>query len=74
MSIDIPGLQPALLQQLQGQLKLPAYDPATTGIGIVHIGPGAFFRAHQAWYTDLALKYGGDWGISVVSMRSNDLA
>ncbi|CAI3793606.1 mannitol dehydrogenase family protein [Rheinheimera sp. MM224] len=74
MSIDIPGLQPALLQQLQGKLKLPAYDPSATGIGIVHIGPGAFFRAHQAWYTDLALKYGGDWGISVVSMRSNDLA
>lgn len=74
MSINIPGLQPTLLQQLQGKLKLPAYDPTTTGIGIVHIGPGAFFRAHQAWYTDLALKYGGDWGISVVSMRSNDLA
>jgi fructuronate reductase len=74
MSIDIPRLQPALLEQLQGKLKLPAYDPSATGIGIVHIGPGAFFRAHQAWYTDLALKYGGDWGISVVSMRSNDLA
>jgi fructuronate reductase len=74
MSIDIPRLEPALLQQLQGKLKLPAYDPSSTGIGIVHIGPGAFFRAHQAWYTDLALKYGGDWGISVVSMRSNDLA
>lgn len=74
MSIDIPRLEPALLPQLEGKLKLPAYDPATTGIGIVHIGPGAFFRAHQAWYTDLALKYGGDWGISVVSMRSNDLA
>lgn len=74
MSIDIPRLEPALLQQLEGKLKLPAYDPSATGIGIVHIGPGAFFRAHQAWYTDLALKYGGDWGISVVSMRSNDLA
>lgn len=74
MSIDIPRLEPALLEQLQGKLKLPAYDPSSTGIGIVHIGPGAFFRAHQAWYTDLALKYGGDWGISVVSMRSNDLA
>lgn len=74
MSIDIPRLQPVLLEQLQGKLKLPAYDPSATGIGIVHIGPGAFFRAHQAWYTDLALKYGGDWGISVVSMRSNDLA
>lgn len=74
MSIDIPRLEPALLKQLQGKLKLPAYDPSAVGIGIIHIGPGAFFRAHQAWYTDLALKYGGDWGISVVSMRSSDLA
>ncbi len=74
MTIDIPRLEPVLLPQLESKLKLPAYKPAETGIGIVHIGPGAFFRAHQAWYTDLALKYGGDWGISVVSMRSNDLA
>ena len=43
MSIDIPRLEPALLKQLQGKLKLPAYDPSAVGIGIVHIGPGAFF-------------------------------
>ncbi|MGJ8693364.1 MAG: mannitol dehydrogenase family protein [Thalassotalea sp.] len=40
-------------------------------IGIVHIGPGAFFRGHQAWYTHKALAMqGGNWGISAVSMRS----
>ena len=40
-------------------------------IGIVHIGPGAFFRGHQAWYTHRALELqGGDWGICAVSMRS----
>lgn len=69
-----PLLQSALLAQLPEKVAVPSYVPANTGIGIVHIGPGAFFRAHQAWYTDLALKYGGDWGISVVSMRSADLA
>lgn len=40
-------------------------------IGIVHIGPGAFFRGHQAWYTHQALQSkGGDWSICAVSMRS----
>jgi fructuronate reductase len=39
-------------------------------IGIVHLGPGAFHRAHQAVYTDNASQYGGNWGICGVSMRS----
>jgi fructuronate reductase len=39
-------------------------------IGIVHLGPGAFHRAHQAVYTDNALVHGGNWGICGVSMRS----
>jgi fructuronate reductase len=39
-------------------------------IGMVHLGPGAFHRAHQAVYTDNAMEYGGDWGICAVSMRS----
>ncbi|MGO4894307.1 mannitol dehydrogenase family protein [Flavobacterium sp. W21_SRS_FM6] len=39
-------------------------------IGIVHLGPGAFHRAHQAVYTDNAMEFGGDWGICAVSMRS----
>lgn len=44
-------------------------------IGIVHIGPGAFFRGHQAWYTHQALtQYGGDWSISAVSMRSSGVS
>ncbi|MCL1044979.1 mannitol dehydrogenase family protein [Shewanella electrodiphila] len=44
-------------------------------IGIVHIGPGAFFRGHQAWYTHQAMKLaGGNWGISCVSMRSAGVA
>lgn len=44
-------------------------------IGIVHIGPGAFFRGHQAWYTHQALaQFGGDWAISAVSMRSSGVS
>ncbi|MEP5009350.1 MAG: mannitol dehydrogenase family protein, partial [Roseobacter sp.] len=40
-------------------------------IGIVHLGPGAFFRAFNAIYTDEAMQLeGGDWGIAAVSLRS----
>lgn len=42
------------------------------GIGIVHLGIGAFHRAHQAWYTDLAIEAGDEgWGILGVSLRSD---
>jgi len=42
--------------------------------GIVHVGPGAFFRAFIAPYTDEAIAAGGpkgeDWGIIAVSLKS----
>ncbi|MEO0831095.1 MAG: mannitol dehydrogenase family protein [Pseudomonadota bacterium] len=39
--------------------------------GIVHFGPGAFFRAFNAIYTEDAMEAtGGDWGIIAVSLRS----
>lgn len=39
--------------------------------GIVHLGAGAFHRAHQAVYTEDAMAIGGgDWGICGVSLRS----
>ena len=39
--------------------------------GIVHLGPGAFFRAFTAVYTDNVMRsQGGDWGIVAVSLRS----
>jgi len=49
----------------------PTYDRENTQIGIVHLGPGAFHRAHQAVYTENAMNLsGGDWGICGVSLRS----
>lgn len=38
--------------------------------GIVHLGCGAFFRAHLALYTDEAIKQSGDnrWGIIAASL------
>ncbi len=42
--------------------------------GIVHLGPGAFFRAFNAVYTSEAMAaQAGDWGITAVSLRSPDI-
>ena len=38
--------------------------------GIVHFGPGAFHRAHQADYIDRLLDSDPRWGIAAVSLRS----
>ena len=48
-----------------------AYDRDAQAIGIVHLGIGAFHRAHQAMYTDRAMSAGDrDWAICGVSLRS----
>lgn len=63
------------LAGLPAAVARPAYDPAAHGASIVHIGVGAFQRAHQAVYTDAALAAeGGDWRIDGISLRSTDIA
>ena len=53
------------------KISIPKYDRENTDIGIVHLGPGAFHRAHQAVYTENAMNLsGGNWGICGVSLRS----
>jgi fructuronate reductase len=47
-----------------------AYDRAKLGTGILHFGPGAFHRAHQADYVDRLLADDQRWGIAAVSLRS----
>jgi fructuronate reductase len=52
----------------------PADAADATKAGIVHIGIGAFHRAHQAVYTDAAMAAkGGNWRIIGVSLRSTDI-
>jgi fructuronate reductase len=41
-----------------------------SGTGIVHFGPGAFHRAHQADYVDRLLERDERWSIAAVSLRS----
>jgi fructuronate reductase len=54
----------------------PSPDPRELSIGIVHLGLGAFHRAHQAVYTQDALATGGSnsWGICGVTQRSPAVA
>jgi fructuronate reductase len=59
---------------LAPQVARPAYDRAAQDCGIVHLGIGAFHRAHQAVYTDDAMAAGDrGWGITGVSLRSPEV-
>ncbi len=54
----------------QKNILTPSYDRRKIEVGIVHLGIGAFHRAHQAFYTDQVLeKDGGDWAICGVSLK-----
>ncbi|ALJ39225.1 mannitol dehydrogenase family protein [Azospirillum brasilense] len=66
-------LSPDTLPSLRHGVQRPGYDRAALTTGIVHLGIGAFHRAHQAVYTDAALARSfGPWGIVGVSLRSPD--
>ncbi len=49
------------------------YDRATVTPGIVHLGVGAFMRAHLAVYVDDILKADPSWGIVGASLRRGDM-
>jgi fructuronate reductase len=53
----------------------PPIDPRSLQIGIVHIGVGAFHRAHQAAYTQQAMALTGEstWAIRGATQRSRDV-
>lgn len=51
-------------------VKVPTYDRQAVTIGIVHFGPGAFHRVHQACFIDEALHSDPRWGICEVSLHS----
>lgn len=53
-------------------LSKTSYDRASCKIGIVHLGFGAFHRAHQALYVDDYMDQTDDlrWGIAAVNLRA----
>lgn len=74
VSASLRRLSLADLAALPAAVTRPSYDPGRISVGIVHLGIGAFHRAHQAIYTDDAIAaVGGAWGISGVSLRSADV-
>ncbi|MEL0551524.1 fructuronate reductase [Raoultella lignicola] len=54
---------------LTAKATLPSYDRSKLVSRIVHLGFGAFHRAHQAVYADiLAAEHGSDWGYTEVNL------
>ena len=51
-------------------LPQTGHDRNRVKTGILHFGPGAFHRAHQAAYVDRLLESDPRWGIAAVSLRS----
>jgi fructuronate reductase len=58
------------LSGLGAAVVRPAFDPTRITVGIVHLGLGAFHRAHQAVYTDDILGADPRWGICGVSLKT----
>jgi fructuronate reductase len=63
-------LSNASLDDVRPGVAVPDYDRAAARIGVVHFGPGAFHRAHQAFYFDEMLTRGHDFAVCGVSLRS----
>ena len=70
-----PGifLSQSRLAQLGPDVQRPAYERVGLCPGVVHFGPGAFHRVHQAWFLDKLLAHDPRWSICGVSLRSPDV-
>lgn len=63
------------LDRLPSMVRRPPTTTSRRRVGIVHLGLGAFHRAHQAVYTEdaAAAVHADDWGIIGVTQRSADV-
>jgi fructuronate reductase len=59
---NLPDAPPRVLR--------PHYERSLSRIGVVHFGPGAFHRAHQAFYFDRLLERDAGRAICAVSLRT----
>lgn len=60
------------LAALPSNVARPAYDRTKITPGIVHLGIGAFHRAHMAVYVEKLLATAPHWGIVGASLRRPD--
>lgn len=67
-------LHPDMLARARPAVDRPHYDRDALRIGIVHLGLGAFARAHLAPVNEAAMVQASDWrwGICGVSLRQPD--
>ena len=64
----------ANINQLPAGVSRPAYDRKRVSASIVHLGLGAFHRAHQAYFTEAVLAAGDlSWGIVGAGMQSSGM-
>ena len=58
----------------QDNLLRPSYTPKECSVGVVHVGVGAFHRAHQAMFFDQLLRNPAhqNWGIAGVNLVPQD--
>jgi fructuronate reductase len=70
----VTRLSQAAVSRLPATVRRPEYDREALNPGIVHLGIGAFHRAHQAVFTEDAIQArGGDWGIVGASLQRPDV-
>ncbi len=72
--MSLGRLHPSHVAALPAAVQRPLFDRNALQVGIVHLGLGAFMRAHLALFNDDALDRGGDagWGVCGVSLRHAD--
>ncbi len=71
--VPSPRLTAGALDGLPRAVQRPAYPIPAARIGVVHLGVGNFFRAHQAVYLDDAMNAGErGWAVCGVSLRNPD--
>lgn len=70
----LPRLSERALGELGARVRVPDYSRADLSVGIVHIGAGAFHRAHQARYLDEYFRRSGDqrWAICDAGLLAGD--
>ena len=65
-----PRLSMDSLDALSPGVARFGYDRRAARVGVVHLGAGAFHRAHQAWYFDALLERDPRWAICGVALKS----
>ncbi|HEY8613512.1 MAG TPA: mannitol dehydrogenase family protein [Roseomonas sp.] len=74
--MDAVDLNRGNLSRLTPPVRLPRYDPAQVRAGVVHLGLGAFHRAHMARYTHELMERDPralGWGIVGAGLLPGDL-